>query len=304
MVAVVIGEALMDVIRDRDGGETRHPGGSPANVAYGLGRLGRHAVLITQLGRDADGAAILDHLTSAGVEVRTGGEPLTRTPTAIATLGAASDATYTFDLDWNLRSAELPAAPLVVHTGSLATTVGPGAGTVEELVRAAREVSTISYDPNIRPAMIGPGRRDPRDHFERWVSVSDVVKASSEDVAYLVPGGDPLDLARRWIDLGPAIVIVTLGSAGAVAVSRRGAVRVPAFAVDVADTVGAGDSFTAGLLDALWHEDLLGGPARPRLRTIDDATLERVVRHASGAAAITVSRAGANPPTREEMMFH
>lgn len=301
MVAVVIGEALMDVIRDQRGAETRHAGGSPANVAYGLGRLGRRAILVTQLGDDADGAAIRAHLAGAGVEVRTGDGLLDRTSTAVATLGAGGDATYTFDLDWSLGAVDLPDAPLVVHTGSLATAIAPGATTVEGLVRAARHSSTISFDPNIRPALLGPARAEIRTQVERWVAVSDVVKASYEDVACLASGLDPLDLAREWVGLGPAVVIVTLGSDGAVAVSRQGAVRVPALAVDVVDTVGAGDSFTAGLLDSLWQEGLLGGSARPRLHNIDAETLVRVVRYAVDAAAVTVSRAGANPPTRDEL---
>ena len=299
-VAVVVGEALTDVIVDRSGAETRHPGGSPANVAYGLARLGRPTALVTELGADADGDAVRAHLASAGVEVRTQGSAA-RTSTAVARLGADGSADYRFDLTWGLGPVALDAErPLVLHTGSLATTVPPGAASVERLVRAVRPGSTVSYDPNIRPALMGSAA-DLRERVERLVAGSDVVKASDQDTSFLAPGRAAIDVARDWLRLGPALVVVTLGGAGAVAVSRGGEVQVPAEPVTVADTVGAGDSFTAGLLDGLWHEDLLGGAARGRLRAVPADVVERVVRRATMAAAVTVSRAGANPPTRDEL---
>ncbi|MBB5790059.1 carbohydrate kinase family protein [Jiangella mangrovi] len=299
-VAVVVGEALTDVIVGRSGAETRHPGGSPANVAYGLGRLGRRTALVTELGADADGDAIRAHLASAGVEVRTQ-ERAARTSTAVASLGADGSADYKFDLTWDLGPVALGGEPpLVLHTGSLATTVPPGAASVERLVRDVRAGSTVSYDPNIRPALMGPAG-DLRERVERLVAGSDVVKASDQDTGWLAPGRSPLEVARDWLRLGPALVVVTLGGAGAVAVSRGGEVHVPAAPVTVADTVGAGDSFTAGLLDGLWHEELLGGAARGRLRVVPADVVERVVRRATMAAAVTVSRAGANPPTRDEL---
>lgn len=298
-LAVVVGEALTDVIVERDGAEARHPGGSPANVAYGLGRLGRRTALVTELGDDADGAAIRAHLASAGVEVRTQGAAA-RTSSAIARLGADGSAEYRFELTWELRRVAVAEPPLVLHTGSLAATVEPGAAAVERLARDVRAGSTVSYDPNIRPDLMG-GADDLRDRVERLVAGSDVVKASDQDTAFLAPGRAAVDVARDWLRLGPALVVVTLGGEGAVAVTAGGEVHVPAAPVTVADTVGAGDSFTAGLLDGLWDEGLLGGPARPLLRTVPAAVVERVVRRATLAAAVTVSRAGANPPTRAEL---
>jgi fructokinase len=299
-LAVVVGEALTDVIVDRSGAETRHPGGSPANVAYGLGRLGRRTALVTELGADADGDAVRAHLAGAGVEVRTQGSAA-RTSSAVASLGADGSADYRFDLTWDLGPVALGAEqPLVLHTGSLATTVAPGAASVERLVRDVRPGSTVSYDPNVRPALMGPAG-EVRERVEHLVAGRDVVKASDQDTQWLAPGRDPLDVARSWLRLGPALVVVTMGGAGAVAVSRGGVVRVPAAPVTVADTVGAGDSFTAGLLDGLWHENLLGGAARRRLRDMPPSVVERVVRRATIAASLTVSRAGANPPTRDEL---
>lgn len=298
-LAVVVGEALTDVIVERDGAEARHPGGSPANVAYGLGRLGRRTALVTELGDDADGAAIRAHLASAGVEVRTQGAAA-RTSSAIARLGADGSAEYRFELTWELGPVAVAELPLVLHTGSLAATVEPGAAAVERLARDVRAGSTVSYDPNIRPDLMG-GADDLRDRVERLVAGSDVVKASDQDTAFLAPGRAAVDVARYWLRLGPALVVVTLGGEGAVAVTAGGEVHVPAAPVTVADTVGAGDSFTAGLLDGLWDEGLLGGPARPLLRAVPAAVVERVVRRATLAAAVTVSRAGANPPTRAEL---
>ncbi|SED64588.1 carbohydrate kinase family protein [Jiangella alba] len=298
-LAVVVGEALTDVIVERDGTEARHPGGSPANVAYGLGRLGRRTALVTELGDDADGAAIRAHLASAGVEVRTQGAAA-RTSSAVARLGADGSAEYRFELTWDLGPVAVAEPPLVLHTGSLATTVQPGAAAVERLARDVRAGSTVSYDPNIRPDLMG-GAGDLRDRVERLVAGSDVVKASDQDTAYLAPGRAAIDVARDWLRLGPALVVVTLGGDGAVAVTAGGEVHVPAASVTVADTVGAGDSFTAGLLDGLWDEGLLGGAARPLLRAVPAAVVERVVRRATLAAAVTVSRAGANPPTRAEL---
>ncbi|SDS61682.1 carbohydrate kinase [Jiangella sp. DSM 45060] len=298
-LALVVGEALTDVIVERDGAEARHPGGSPANVAYGLGRLGRRTALVTELGDDAGGAAIRAHLASAGVEVRIQGAAA-RTSSAIARLGADGSAEYRFELTWELRPVTVAEPPLVLHTGSLAASVEPGAAAVERLARDVRADSTVSYDPNIRPDLMG-GADDLRDRVERLVAGSDVVKASDQDTAFLAPGRAAVDVARDWLRLGPALVVVTLGGEGAVAVTAGGEVHVPAAPVTVADTVGAGDSFTAGLLDGLWDEGLLGGPARPLLRAVPAAVVERVVRRATLAAAVTVSRAGANPPTRAEL---
>lgn len=301
MSAVVIGEALVDVVGRPDGGVSRHAGGSPSNVAFGLGRLGRPTTLVTRLGDDLDAATIRAHLAAAGVRVRDGGRRLDRTSTAVATIGDDGSASYAFDLTWELdEETTLPGEPLVVHTGSIAATLSPGAGVVERLVRNARAHSTVSYDPNIRP-MVTASAADVRARVERLVAASDIVKASDEDVEWLAPGSSPVAVAHRWLELGPALVVVTLGPGGSVAVTRGGTVRVPAVPAEVADTVGAGDSYTAGLLDGLWSEGLLGAATRPELLAVERGRLRGVLEHAARAAAITVSRAGACPPTRAEL---
>jgi fructokinase len=140
-----------------------------------------------------------------------------------------------------------------------------------------------------------------RDRVEELVAASDLVKVSDEDATWLSPGESAEDLAARWLGLGPSVVVLTSGATGMLGLCRAGRVEVPAPRVDVADTVGAGDSAMAALLDGLWLHDLLGGPARNALASVTTQVLEDVVRHAARAAAITVSRPGADPPTRAEL---
>ncbi|POG45716.1 carbohydrate kinase [Streptomyces sp. ZL-24] len=296
---LVVGECVADIVRLPDEEDRVHPGGSPANVAYGLARLGHRATLLTQLGPDANGRLIRDHLTSAGVTVRTDGAPA-RTPSAAVTLDAAGQASYAFDVSWTLAPVAVDPAPGHVHTGSIGAVVGPGADTVLEIVRAARATATVSYDPNVRPALMGE-RAEAVRRVEECVGLSDLVKASDEDLAWLYPGEEPEKVAARWLEHGPAAVLVTRGGDGALAVLPGGPFTVAAARAEVVDTVGAGDAFMSGTLHALAAHGLLGAGARERLRTVDRATLTDVLRHAVASAAVTVSRAGANPPDAAEL---
>jgi fructokinase len=140
-----------------------------------------------------------------------------------------------------------------------------------------------------------------RPFVETLVAASDVVKLSEEDAHWLAPTTSPEQLLEQWLRLGPSVVVLTRGAAGAVAVSGSGRVVVPTPAVRVADTVGAGDSFMSGLIDGLWEAELLGGPQRRALAEVSRQVLERVLRHAAQVAAVTVSRPGADPPTRAEL---
>lgn len=301
--ALVIGEALVDVVRTADGIEVEHPGGSPANVALGLGRLGREVHLLTWIGRDGHGAMVRRHLEASGVSVVPGSDSAERTPVAVADVDDAGVATYRFDLSWHVpeRWSAPAGAPLVVHTGSIGAVLEPGGPDVARILEAHRESATITYDPNLRPSLMPPPDRT-RPVVERLVALSDVVKVSDEDLSWLEPGADPADVARRWATLGPALVVVTRGGEGATAVTADGRVLdVPAPEVTVADTVGAGDSFMGGLVDGLWSAGLLGGERRAALAAADDATLRQVLRRCAEIAAITVSRPGANPPTAAEL---
>jgi fructokinase len=159
---------------------------------------------------------------------------------------------------------------------------------------------TISFDPNVRPQLIGEPA-EARARIEHLITLADVVKASDEDIAWLYPDVPVADVIEAWRESGPALVVATRGSAGADAVTEAGAVHVDAPKTTVADTIGAGDSFMAGLLAALDDRALLGGSHRDSLRVMDAATARDVVAFAARCAAITVSRPGADPPTRAEL---
>ncbi|VEG29745.1 carbohydrate kinase family protein [Actinomyces howellii] len=304
--ALVIGEALVDVVIHPGQTPRDIPGGSPANVALGLSRLGREAWLDCWIGTDPRGLAVRSHLEASGVRLTPGSDGADRTSTAEATIGEDRAATYLFDLDWNPpypSPVEGNEAPLLVHTGSIAAILEPGATTVERVLTDFRPTSTICYDPNARPQLMGTPE-SARATVERLIALSDLVKCSDEDIAWLYgEQADVEEVLRGWLASGPAVVVVTRGKHGALALTSSGLrLEVPASPdVVVADTVGAGDSFMGGLEDGLWSEGLVGADRREALHAIDAETLERVVRHAAAVADITVSRAGANPPTRAEL---
>ena len=303
----VIGEALVDVVR-RPSGEEAHVGGSPLNVAVGLARLGHPVQFIGRFGKDPYGDAIAAHLRSSSVLVPF---PPDGKPSSVATAVVGDDgaASYTFDLAWELPglSDRLPfmlQGASLLHTGSIATMLEPGASEVLAAVEHAHPNATISFDPNCRPSII-TDKDFARERTERFVALADVVKASDEDLEWLYPGVDVRDSARRWLSLGgnqgPAMVVVTRGSAGPWGVTAAGEAEVPAPKVKVADTVGAGDSFMAALLSGIVDRGLDGAQNREELRAMPAEILRGILAHAASAAAVTVSRAGANPPTRAEM---
>jgi fructokinase len=298
--ALIVGEALVDVVVKPDGSSAAHPGGSPANVALGLGRLGRDVELLTALGDDAYGTLVRAHLEKSHVQLA-GGTLAHKTSVATAHLDAQGVATYDFDLTWALApDAVTRPDPLVVHTGSIAAVLEPGGTEVEALLRVARAVATITYDPNARPTLMG----DPRtalSRIETFVELADVVKVSDEDLEWLMPGVDPIDAARQWASAGTALVVVTRGGEGSVAIASGAVIEVPSQRVDVADTVGAGDSYMGGLIDGLWTAGLLGANRREDLATAPAAVISAVLERCARIAAITVSRAGANPPSSEEL---
>jgi fructokinase len=302
---LVVGESLIDVVRRADGSTQEHVGGSPANVAVGLARLGHDVALATQLGDDERGARIASHLVREGIWLTDGNSKHSggRTSVATSTLDANGAATYSFELSWDPP----PPAPIEglthVHTGSIAATLEPGASTVLTTIEDARPDATISYDPNVRPSLMGDPH-EVRAKIEALIGLSDVVKASDEDIAWLYAGVPVPDILRLWGQLGPALTVVTRGGEGAVVgLSNIGELTsVDAPLVEVVDTVGAGDSFMAGLLSGLLDAGLLGGTqGRERLRSATLTDVRPAVDRALACAAITVSRAGANPPHRAEL---
>jgi fructokinase len=304
---LVVGEALVDIVRQLDGSVAEHPGGSPANVALGLGRLDRAVSLLTRFGADARGRAIRDRLEASGVGIVPASQTEPPTSTATATLDAQGVARYVFDIDWRLPTGltleslgdgDLPARAL--HTGSIAAFLPPGGDHVLALVEAASGRMTVTYDPNARPALMGEAAAA-LDRVERIVRASDLVKVSDEDVEWLTDGQDPTTVLERWLALGPAVVVLTRGSAGALALCRAGRADVSPVPIAVADTVGAGDSFMSGLLDFLADADLLGGERRRALNAIELPQLTAMLEHAVRISAITCQRAGADPPTRADL---
>ncbi|MBE7700476.1 hypothetical protein H9623_09190, partial [Oerskovia sp. Sa1BUA8] len=297
---LIVGEALVDVVPDASGGPRDLPGGSPANVAITLGRMGRDVALATTFAPDARGEAVGRWLTDSDVVVRAEVPASGRTSTATVTLDPAGSPSYAFDLAWDLRDVDVAEAE-VMHVGSVATVLAPGADVVRDAVRRARRHSVVSLDPNARPALVEDGLAA-RARVEELVALSDVVKASDEDLAWFFPDEDPVDVARRWVSWGPGLVVVTRGGDGCTLVRPGGRTEdVPGRAVTVVDTVGAGDTFTGVLLDALAGMGVHGPGGRERLRGLSDAALRWAAGRAAVAASVTVSRAGANPPTRSEL---
>lgn len=306
----VIGEALVDVV-SREGEEPRaHVGGSPMNVAVGLARLGHDVQFLGRYGRDEYGRQVADHLTGNGVRLPFDADALP-TSVAQATLNETGAASYDFQLDWSLdispeRIDELLRDTDALHAGSIGAMLEPGATVVGQALERARGHALISYDPNCRPSII-PDSSDARARAEKIVALSHVIKASDEDLLWLYPHRSIEDSARAWLKAGARLVVVTRGVMGPWAVSRgtgRDGVEVPAARVTVADTVGAGDSFMAALLSGLADRNILGPTAASALDEVDSAQLTELLRHAAAAAGVTVSRSGADLPTRADLIDH
>ena len=289
---LVVGESLVDVTRD--GAKTTvRPGGSPLNVAVGLSRLGVPTTLLTQLGEDAYGELVRAHLAASGVAVALLGPP-GRTGSATARLDAFGQASYSFDLRWDPPRQELPDGHDLLHVGSLGATLPPGADVVAALTGQARERGMdVSLDPNIRPAMT-PELGDVRRRVRDLLALADVVKLSEEDGAAVFPGRSADQVLEDLLAAGaPALVVLTRGDSGAVLATATARVAVAAAPVAVVDTIGAGDSFMAALLAGLVA-------ARDSWSSLDEAALRALGESACQAAAITCSRAGAQPPWQDE----
>lgn len=297
---LVVGEALVDIVATLSGAPHEYAGGSAANVAVALSRLGRTVRLATSYADDPHGRMVSDHLVAAGVSLACDPYALDHTSTAMATIGTAGAARYTFDIDWRLNPVPDDPAPLVAHTCSLGAVLEPGAADVLALLTRSRDSATITYDVNARPAVTGTGP-EVVAAVERMVAVADLVKASDEDLEALYPDRSTTESAAALLALGPAAVVVTRGGDGALWLDRVGPVEVASRPVTVADTIGAGDTFGAGLVDALWERGRLGADHRADLGALERTEVADVLEHAAKAAAVTVSRPGADPPWRHEI---
>ncbi len=309
-VIAVAGEALIDLVpAGRQGLFEAVPGGSPANVAVGLARLDVPTRMLARIAGDSLGERIRAHLAGNRVDLSFAVHAAEPSSLAIVTVGQDGVVDYDFRVqgtaDWQWRDQELTsvldAQVVALHAGSLALALPPGADVLRRLLARARRTVTISYDPNCRPLLMGSPERV-RHHVDDLIALADVVKASADDLAWLLPGRAPEEIVTAWLAKGPAIVAITLGPDGVVAAAERtGTIRRAGRRVTVVDTIGAGDAFMSGLLAGLHNRNLLGARRRGDLRAIAAGTLTDVLDEAVLAAAITCTRSGAQPPTADEM---
>jgi fructokinase len=317
---LVVGECLVDLAPEPSPPGAPHdrhfvalPGGGPANVALGLARLGIRTLFAGRFSRSGFGPWLRQHLAANKVDLSLSVDAAQAATLAVVTLDNGGHASYIFygpeTADWQWDKSELPGAPdtapaglglAAVHTGSLATAFQPGAtvlaGWLTEL-RHAGDV-LVSFDPNVRPGLINDLAAY-RQKVEGMIASAHVVKASDEDIEALYPGARPFDAARRWLEAGTRLVVVTEGSKGATAVHHTGAsARCTPPAVQVADTIGAGDSFTSALLANLAHQDLLSPSA---IAGATATQLQMALDHAVAASAFTCTRPGADPPDAREL---
>ncbi|VEI12990.1 carbohydrate kinase family protein [Trueperella bialowiezensis] len=309
MSCLVIGESLIDVVKRADGTASRHPGGSPMNVAVGLARLGRRVHLLTRFGDDADGSQLREYIESAGVSLYPGTVDSDATSIAIASINEAGSPAYHFDV--NSAYVEPPASvdqlvdiigelPTHVHIGSIGAHLRPGSHTVRRWLELLHEHATISYDPNVRLSILGSAQ-SVIDDMTQILPFVDIVKASTEDLEELT--GHPVDpdaAAHEFLAAGATFVAISMGSRGVKFFTPTESVALPALQVKVVDSVGAGDAMMSALIDSLARISVLGDE-RAGLASISPSLLTSVGKFAVTAAAITVSRSGANPPTRDEV---
>ena len=304
----VIGEALIDLVPgDTPLAYRASPGGSPYNVAIGLARLGQDTALMARLAGNAFGRILRDRAEAEGLDLAAAPHAAEPATLAVVSLDAEGHASYDFYVDgtadWQWTAAEtsrVPESTAVLHFGSIASWTAPGSASILDLAQRMRDRGDVlvSYDPNVRPGLMG-GHEHGQRMVERGIQAAHVAKASAEDIGWLYPAQAAADVARLWHRLGVTLVVITDGENGATAFTPTGPpVHRPGRAVKVADTVGAGDSFTSGLLAALvrrgWHtpSSLAACTAPQLLSVLDDAIT---------VSAITCERVGASPPTLADL---
>ena len=294
----VTGEVLIDLIPD---GLERKPivGGGPANTATALSKIGIDIQFIDGISTDDYGQMAKDELVASGAKldyVKYSDKPTCLAIVSLSDSGSASyefvienTATFDFTLDW-LPNPQTE-RPSLLHIGTLATVIEPGASALFEWAQSVAKIAPIVFDPNIRPAVVSN-----RDLYvkqvERWISISSAVKVSDEDIKWLYPSLEIEQVVKNWLAKGPSLIVVTYGDKGLAGYRDGEKVSVDAVKVVVADTVGAGDTVGAILVEAI---------VKDGLDTLSGVRLEMMLKRAAKAASITVSRSGANPPTLKEI---
>jgi fructokinase len=294
----VVGEVLIDLIPDRD----QHlvvVGGGPANTAKVLANLGVKTYFIDGISNDKYGQTAKAELISANVLLDYAQYSNKPTCTAKITLSKSGSASYEFEIEdtatFDFSDQWLPdpqrLKPSLLHIGTLATVIEPGASVLFEWAKSVAQVAPIVFDPNIRPAVLGD-RNEYLKKVEKWVAISSAVKVSDEDLKWLYPSKAINEVLSRWLEFGVQLVVLTLGDKGITAHRMNEQVSVDAVKVKVADTVGAGDTVGAVLVEAMVENGL---------DRLTGEVLKNMLNRAAKAAAITVSRTGANPPNKEEI---
>ncbi len=297
----VCGEVLIDLIPVAPGSTERktHVGGGPANTAKALARLGHEVFFIDGISTDQYGVASRKELLDDEVKLDLAHTSDKPTCLAIVSLDADGGASYEFEIDgtatFDFDLAWLPDPsrykPNVLHIGTLVTVIQPGADVLYDWALQVAEFAPIVFDPNIRPAVMSD-RNLYEAAVEKWAAISAVIKVSDDDVKWLFPDQSIADVANRWVRDGAALVVVTRGSEGLIGFTADGAVEVPGVKVEVADTVGAGDTVGAIVVEAMVERGIM---------SLTGEVLSEVLTRAAKAAAITCSRPGAQPPYKHEL---
>jgi fructokinase len=295
----VCGEVLIDLIPGSDGVRVAHVGGGPANTAKALARLGHDVQFIDGISSDQYGQMSRKELLDD--EVKLDLALKSDKPTCTAEVKLAADgsgsyvfnidgtATFDFSLDWLPDPSRYK--PQVLHIGTLVTVIEPGADVLYDWAIRVAEFAPIVYDPNIRPSVMGDRERY-QASVEKWAAISSVIKVSDDDVEWLYPGESVESVAQRWINDGAALVVITRGINGLLGVTASGSVEVPGVKIEVADTVGAGDTVGAIIVEAMIEKGILN---------LTDEVLKATLHRAAVAAGITCSRKGAQPPYKHEL---
>jgi fructokinase len=295
----VCGEVLIDLIPGADGVRIPHVGGGPANTAKALARLGHDVQFIDGISSDQYGVMsrkeLLDDEVKLDLALKSD-KPTCLAIVSLAENGGASyefeidgTATFDFSLDWLPDPSRYK--PNVLHIGTLVTVIQPGADVLYDWAIRVAEFAPIVFDPNIRPAVMGD-----RDKYqmavEKWAAISSVIKVSDDDMAWLYPDQKYQEVAQRWISDGAALVVITRGADGLLGITADGAVEVPGVKIEVADTVGAGDTVGAIIVEAMMEKGILN---------LTNEVLKATLHRAAVAAGITCSRKGAQPPYKHEL---
>jgi fructokinase len=295
----VCGEVLIDLIPGADGVRVAHVGGGPANTAKALARLGHDVHFIDGISSDQYGQMSRQELLDDEVKLDLALMSDKPTCTAEVTLAADGSASYLFTIDgtatFDFSDSWLPDPsrykPQVLHIGTLVTIIEPASSVLYDWAIKVAEFAPIVFDPNIRPSVVGDRVRYAAA-VEKWAAISSIIKLSDDDVQWLYPDESFESVAQRWISQGASVVVITRGSQGLIGFSAAGSVEVPGVKIEVVDTVGAGDTVGAILVEAMIEKGL---------ENLQGEVLKATLHRAAVAAGITCSRKGAQPPYKHEL---